>query len=385
MIEAERIKNLPPYLFAEIDRKIADKRALGIDIISLGIGDPDIPTPKNIIDIMKKEVENPENHRYPSYYGLPAFRDAVAEWYSKKYDVSLNSSDEILPLIGSKEGIAHIYWAFVDPGDIVLVPDPAYPVYATGVILAGGSPYAVPLLEENGFLPDFENIPKDVADKAKIIIINYPNNPTAAIVNEEFFDTAIEFCTKHNIVLCHDFAYAEIAFNGYKPPSLLQREGAIDIGVEFYSLSKTYNMTGWRIGSLAGNKNIIDALGRVKTNIDSGIFNATQKAGIEALTGPQNIVKEMCDTYKERRDFAVSKLRSYGFSFAEPKASIYIWIKVPDGYSSTSFATKVLEEAAVVISPGNAYGKYGEGYFRISLTINTDRLNEALNRIGDIL
>lgn len=381
MQEANRIKALPPYLFAEIDRKIAELKKRGKDVISLGIGDPDLPTPKHIVDEMVKQVQEPSNHKYPSYYGLPEYRQSVANWYSRKFGVQLHQEDEILPLIGSKEGIAHIYLALVDPGDVVLVAEPGYPVYQTGALLAGGQPVSMPMSEANDFLPDLGAIDPNVAKKAKLMMINYPNNPTAAIAPESFFDEAIEFCAKHDIVLCHDFAYAEICYEGYKAPSLLERPGGKDVGVEFYSLSKTYNMTGWRIGSMAGNKDVVEALGRVKTNIDSGIFNAIQKAAITALDGPQDCVKQMCDIYQRRRDRIVGRLESIGLDVRKPKASIYIWLRVPEGETSQSFATKLLEEASVVVSPGNAYGDSGEGFIRLSLTLEDSRIDEALDRI----
>lgn len=381
MQEANRIKTLPPYLFAEIDRKISQLKKQGKDVISLGIGDPDMPTPKHIIDEMIKQVQEPANHKYPSYYGLPEYRQSVASWYSRKFNVGLHPDEEVLPLIGSKEGIAHIYLALVDPGDTVLIAEPGYPVYATGALLAGGQPVPMPVTEDNDFLPDLSAIDSTVAGKAKLMMINYPNNPTAATAPESFFDEAIEFCAKYDIVLCHDFAYAEICYDGYKAPSLLERPGGKDVGVEFYSLSKTYNMTGWRIGSLAGNKDVVEALGRVKTNIDSGIFNAIQRAAITALDGPQDCVKEMCDLYKRRRDLIVGRLQSIGLDVRKPKASIYIWLRVPQDETSQSFATKLLEEASVVVSPGNAYGASGEGFIRLSLTLEDNRIDEALDRI----
>ncbi len=290
MKSAERIANLPPYLFAEIDRKIAAKKAEGVDVISLGIGDPVEPTPTHIIDAMVKEVKDPANHRYPSYFGLPEFRAAIARWYKRRFDVDLDSDTQVLPLVGSKEGIAHIHVAYVDPGDTVLVPDPGYPVYNSGTILAGGTSYFMPLLADNDFLPDLDAIPADVAAKAKLMFINYPNNPTSAVATEEFFAKVVDFAKKNDIVVAHDFPYSELTFDGYRAPSFLSTPGAIDVGVEFHSLSKTYNMTGWRIGWVTGNAEVIEALGRVKSNIDSGIFNAIQKAGIVALEGPQDII-----------------------------------------------------------------------------------------------
>ncbi|MBI4744454.1 MAG: LL-diaminopimelate aminotransferase [Actinobacteria bacterium] len=385
MQQANRIANLPPYLFAEIDKKIAKKKADGVDVISLGIGDPDQPTPDHILKRMCKEVRNPKNHQYPSYYGLPEFRKSIAEWYYKRFKIELNHDTEVLPLIGSKEGIAHILLALVDPGDVSLVPDPGYPAYNTGTILAGGIPHFIPLLRENNFLVDFDKIDEETAKKSKIVFINYPNNPTAAIADINFYNKAVEFAKKHNIVICHDFAYSEITYDGYTAPSFLETEGAREVGVEFHSLSKTYNMTGWRIGFVVGNADVIEALGRVKTNIDSGIFNAIQYAGVEALTSSQECVSKMCEIYKRRRDLVVETLNALGWNVSKPKGSIYIWASVPSGYTSASFATHVLEKAGVVVSPGNAYGSSGEGYFRISLTINDERLKEALDRIRKIL
>jgi LL-diaminopimelate aminotransferase len=382
---AKRIQNLPPYLFAEIDRKIAAKKAEGVDVISLGIGDPVEPTPQNIISAMIREVQDSANHRYPSYFGLPEFRKAIAGWYGRRFGVPLDPDTQVLPLVGSKEGIAHIHVAYVDPGDVVLVPDPGYPVYNAGTILAGGKSYFMPLLAENEFLPDLDAIPADIADQAKLMFINYPNNPTSAVATEEFFAEIVDFAHKHDIVVAHDFPYSEISYEGYVPPSFLATPGAIDVGVEFHSLSKTYNMTGWRIGWVAGNEGVIEALGRVKSNIDSGIFNAIQKAGIEALEGPQDIIDEMNVIYKRRRDMVISTLDELGLEAYKPKAAIYVWVKVPEGHTSASFAELILEKAGVVIPPGSGYGPSGEGYIRISLTVPDDRLKEALERIAGTL
>jgi LL-diaminopimelate aminotransferase len=383
--QANRIANLPPYLFAEIDKKIAKKKAEGVDVISLGIGDPDQPTPDHIVKRMCEEVKRSENHQYPSYYGLSAFRKSIADWYYNRFKLKLDQETEVLPLIGSKEGIAHILLALVDPGDISLVPDPGYPVYNTGTILAGGTPHFVPLLAENNFLIDFDKIDDEIAKKSKVMFMNYPNNPTAAVADMNFYNKAVEFAKKYDIVICHDFAYSEITYDGYSAPSFLQAEGARDVGVEFHSLSKTYNMTGWRIGFVVGNADVIEALGRVKTNIDSGIFNAIQYTGVEALTSSQECVAEMCGIYKKRRDIVVETLNNSGWNISKPKGSIYIWVPVPSGYTSASFATHILEKAGVVVSPGNAYGASGEGYFRISLTIGDERLKEALDRIKKVL
>lgn len=382
---ARRIESLPPYLFAEIEKKIEAKKAAGVDVISLGIGDPVEPTPANVIECLGREAADPANHRYPSFAGMPAFRQAISAWYEKRFGLHFDAVKEVLPLIGSKEGIAHIQVALVDPGDTVLVPDPGYPVYKSGAILAGGTPYFMPLLPENEFVPKLSDIPAEVARAARVMFLNYPNNPTSAVVAQGFFDEVVAFAKEYDIVVAHDFPYSEIVFDGYEAPSFLATPGARDVGVEFHSLSKTYNMTGWRIGWVLGNHEVIEALGRVKTNIDSGIFNAIQKAGIEALTGPQEIVADMCAIYKRRRDVVVKTLRDIGIEIEAPKATIYVWARVPEGHTSESFATLVLEKAGVVVPPGNAYGPSGEGYIRISLTTKDDRLAEALERIQQAL
>lgn len=385
MKQANRIKNLPPYLFAEIDKKIQLKKAAGVDVISLGIGDPVEPTPTHIIAKLNEALKDVQNHRYPSYYGLPAFRVAIADWYKKRFQVSLDPDTEVLPLIGSKEGIAHIHLAYIDPGDVVLVPDPGYPVYSTGCILAGGESYFLPLKEENDFLPDLSAIPESVAKKAKLMFLNYPNNPTAAVAGLDFFTEVVEFAQKYDIVVCHDCPYSEITFDGYTAPSFLNAPGAKEVGIEFHSLSKTYNMTGWRIGWACGNAEVIEALGRVKSNIDSGIFNAIQYAGIEALRGPQNSIEEMRQIYTRRRDLVLTYLNKLGLKARKPLGTIYVWVKVPEAHTSATFATLVLDKAGVVLSPGAAYGPSGEGYVRISLTIKDERLQEAMERIESCL
>lgn len=385
MRQATRIESLPPYLFAEIDRKIAAKRAEGVDVISLGIGDPCEPTPDHIVRALCAEAAEPENHRYPSYFGLPAFRRSIADWYKRRFDLEFDPDTEVLPLVGSKEGIAHIHVAYVDPGDVVLVPDPGYPVYNAGTILAGGTSYFMPLTEENDFLPDLDAIPAEVAAKAKLMFLNYPNNPTAATATEEFFQKVVAFAKKHDIVVAHDNPYSEITFDGYTAPSFLSTPGAREVGVEFHSLSKTYNMTGWRIGWVLGNAEVIEALGRVKSNIDSGIFNAIQKAGIVALEGPQDCVDTMRKIYRRRRELVIDTLAGMGIKAKSMKATIYVWIKTPNGHTSASFAQLVLEKAGVVISPGAAYGPSGEGYVRISLTVPDERLKEALDRMARTL
>ena len=385
MVErAERLKKLPPYLFKELDRKKEELISKGVDVIDLGVGDPDIPTPRPIVDTVKKAAEDPENHKYPSYSGMIEFRKAVSEWYKKRFGLQLDPEKEIISLIGSKEGIAHFPLAFVDPGDIVLVPSPAYPVYYISTIFAGGKPYSMPLLEENNFLPDLNSIPEDVANKAKIMFINYPNNPTSATADLDFFKKVVDFAKRHNIIVCHDAAYTEITFDGYKAPSFLEVEGAKDIGIEFHSLSKTYNMTGWRIGFAVGNSSLIEALGAVKSNIDSGLFQAIQIAGITALNLDRSWIEKNIEIYKRRRDIMVDALNRIGLSVEPPKATFYLWIKVPKGYTSAQFATRLLEEAGIVVIPGNGFGEPGEGYIRISLTQKDERLKEAVSRIEKI-
>ncbi|MCL4554039.1 MAG: LL-diaminopimelate aminotransferase [Actinobacteria bacterium] len=381
MRTANRIANLPPYLFAEIDRKKEEKIAQGIDVISLGIGDPDLPTPENIIAAMAEAIQDPSNHQYPSYFGAKRYREACAEWMNRRFGVSLDPDTEVLALIGSKEGIAHVFIAYVDPGDVTLVPGSGYPVYHTGGILVGGESWFMPMTEENDFLADFESCPPEVLKRAKMMFISYPNNPTSAIATPEYFDRAIAFAKEHDLLLIHDNAYSEIGFDGYKPISILERPGAKEVAIEFFSCSKSYNMTGWRIAFAAGNPSAIKALGTVKSNIDSGAFTAVQDAAIEAMLGPQDITDELSDVYQRRRDMVMDALADAGLSARIPKGTIYVWVKVPSGHDSASFATKVLEEANVIVAPGNAYGPSGEGYVRISLATPDDRLAEALDRI----
>ncbi len=381
MRTARRIENLPPYLFVAISRKIAEKRAQGKDVISLAVGDPDIPTPRHVIERLCQAAQDPQNHRYPESEGLPEFRGAIAQWYEKRFGVTLDSDREVLPLIGAKEGIGHIALCFIDPGDIALVPDPAYPVFSMGTMFAGGSSYYMPLTEDNDFLPDLDRVPEDIARKAKILWINYPNNPTAAVAELEFFERAVAFARKYDIAVCHDGPYTEVAFDGYRPVSFLEAAGAMEVGVEFHSLSKSYNMTGWRVGMVVGNAKIIDALRRVKSNLDSGIPQAIQHAAIEALTGPQDCVAEHNAIYQRRRDRLLQTLSQIGLKARPPRASLYIWARVPEGYNSLEFATSLLEEAEVVVTPGIGYGKHGEGYIRLSLTIPDERLEEALARL----
>jgi len=381
MRTARRIEKLPPYLFVTISKKIEEKRAQGEDVITLAVGDPDIPTPRHVIERLCQAAQDPQNHRYPESEGLPQFRNAIAQWYEKRFGVALEPDREILPLIGAKEGIGHIALCFIDPGDIALVPDPAYPVYSIGTMFAGGSSYYMPLTEDNEFLPDLDRIPAEIARKAKILWINYPNNPTAAVADHEFFERVVAFARKYDIAVCHDAPYTEVAFDGYRPVSFLEASGAMETGVEFQSLSKSYNMTGWRVGMVVGNAGIIDALRRVKSNLDSGIPQAIQQAAIEALTGPQDCVTEHNTIYKRRRDRVLQTLNQIGLKARPPSASLYIWARVPAGYTSLEFATSLLEDAGVVVTPGIGYGKYGEGYIRLSLTVPDQRLEEALARL----
>ncbi|MDK2901548.1 MAG: LL-diaminopimelate aminotransferase [Thermosediminibacterales bacterium] len=385
MEKATRIKKIPPYLFAEIDKKKEAAIKRGVDVISLGIGDPDLPTPGYIIESLYRSVQNPANHQYPSYIGSLNFRKAVADWYRRRYNIELDPETEVMALIGSKEGIAHMFWAYIDPEDYALIPDPAYPVYKTGTIFAGGVPYIMPLRAENNFLPDLSAIGIEIAKKAKLMFLNYPNNPTASVASLEFFQRVVDFAREHNILVCHDSAYIDITFDGYKAPSILQAQGAKDVCVEFGSLSKPFNMTGWRIGYAVGNKEALANLAVIKTNIDSGQFNSIQDAAIDALEGPEDQINRMIEVYKKRRDLVVDTLKNIGIDIEKPKGTFYIWAPVPHGYTSAQFAEMLLEQTGVIVSPGNAYGNYGEGYFRISLTISEARLIEALERMKKYL
>ncbi|WP_460007843.1 LL-diaminopimelate aminotransferase [Methanogenium cariaci] len=378
---AHRLDNLPPYLFARIDAMKAEKRAQGVDVIDLGVGDPDLPTPSHIIESLVEAARNPATHHYPDYTGMLSYREAVAAWYMSRFGVELDPKTEVLALIGSKEGIAHVPEAFVNPGDYVLVPDPGYPVYKTSTLFAEGNIWEMPLKEENGFLPDFSAIPSDVCSKSRLMFLNYPNNPTGAIAPVSFFEEAIEFAKEHDVIIVHDNAYSEISFDGYKAPSFLEVDGAMDVGIEMHSLSKTYNMTGWRIGMAAGSADIIAGLGRVKTNIDSGAFDAIQMAGITALTSSQECIADSCAVYEERRNLLVSGLRGLGFEVTSPKATFYVWMKVDD---SMEFAAKMLNEAGIVVTPGTGFGKAGEGYVRFAITRSVERIEEALERMRGV-
>jgi len=381
---AERVRQIPPYLFAEIDRKKRELRAKGADLIDLGIGDPDIPTPGRIIDRLTKAAHDATNHRYPSYEGMLDFRQAVADWYQRRFGVSLDPEAEVLTLIGSKEGIAHIPLAFVNPGDYVLVPNPGYPVYRVATLFAGGTPHFMPLVGENGFLPELSKIPTGVAEKAKLLFINYPNNPTAAVAERSFFEEVVKFADRHGIIVCHDAAYSEIAFDGYRPMSLMEVEGAREVGIEFHSLSKTFNMTGWRIGFAVGNREIVGALGRIKTNIDSGVFQAVQIAAAEALNGYGTETEEIIRVYTARRDLLVQAIRAAGLEVEPPRATFYLWVAVPSGYTSAQFAAHLMEKSGIVATPGIGFGDSGEGYIRFALTVGEDRLREAASRLKEL-
>lgn len=381
---AQRLERLPPYLFAEIDRQKKEVRARGVDLVDLGIGDPDLPTPSHVIEALARAARDPKNHRYPDYEGLLAFREAAAAWYRQRFGVSLDPAAEVLALIGSKEGTAHIPMAFVDPGDVVLVPDPGYPVYAAGTWFAGGEPYFLPLRAERDFLPDLDAIPADVARRARMLFLNYPNNPTAAGASPEFFDRVVAFARRHGVIVCHDAMYSELRFDGYEPPSFLQVSGAKEVGVEFHSCSKTYSMTGWRIGFVVGNRQVVAGLGRVKTNVDSGVFQAVQEAAIAALTGPQDYVGWARAIYQERRDIVVGGLRKLGLPVTSPRATFFVWAPVPNGSDSRKWASRLLQEAGVVVTPGVGFGPSGEGYYRIALTVDKARIAEAMERVAKL-
>jgi LL-diaminopimelate aminotransferase len=372
------MSNLPPYLFARIDEMKAEQQKKGVDIIDLGVGDPDLATPPHIVASLCEAAKNPENHHYPSYVGMPAYRCAVADWYKQRFGVTLDAGKEVVALMGSKDGIAHIAEAFVNPGDYVLAPSPGYPVYRTGTLFAEGRVHEMPLTRKNNFIPVLADIPKDVAKKAKIIYINYPNNPTAAIAPDGFYREVVDFARDNNIVVVSDNAYSEISFDGYRAPSFLETKGAMDVGIEMHSLSKTYNMTGWRIGMAVGNAEILAGLGRVKTNVDSGVFNAVQHAAITALRGSQDCVREACAIYQERRDVLITGLRSLGFDVPTPKATFYVWVPVND---CMAFSAKLLNEAGIVATPGVGFGASGEGYVRFAITRPAARINEAIERM----
>lgn len=378
---SERIENIPPYLFAEIDRKVEAAKAKGLDIINLGIGDPDTPTPKDIVDKMHESINDPETHNYPPYQGTAPFRKACADWMKKRFGADINPDNEIIALIGSKEGIAHLFFAFVDKGDYTLVPDPAYPVYRNGTVLAGGTPYLMPINPANNYLPELDKIPEDIAKKSKLIFLNYPNNPTGAIANLGYFKEVVDFAEKYDLLICHDQAYCEMTFDGYVAPSFFQVEGAKKRCIEFFSHSKTYNMTGWRIGWAAGGAEPMKALGVIKNNIDSGVFKAIQRAGITALESDQAEIDKLNVMYKKRQSIMIEGLKELGWDVKPSAATFYLWLPVPEGMTSVEFAEMMLEKTNIIVPPGNGWGDNGEGFFRIALTVNEERMKEAIQRM----
>ena len=379
---ANRVQQLTPYLFVNISRAIARKKADGIDVVSFGIGDPDIPTPDDVLDALDKGARKPANHRYPESEGLPEFRQSVSDFYQRRFSVELDPESEVINLIGAKEGIAHASLCFIDPGDVSISPDPAYPVYEIGTMFAGGTTHFVPLKESNGYLMDFADIPTDVAKSAKTLWLNYPNNPTGAVADLAYFEDAVRYAKEFDLNLLHDACYTEVTFDGYVAPSVLQVPGAKDVSMEFHSLSKTANMTGWRVGAAVGNTQMVDALMRVKSNIDSGLSQAIQEMGIAALELPQEWIDANNAIYKSRRDRVVAALNEIGLPATAPNATLYIWTRVPDGFTSAEFATRLLEECDVVVTPGASYGSAGEGYIRLSLTIPDDQIDEGIRRIS---
>ena len=382
--KAKRINELPPYLFAEIDRRKREALARGVDLIDLGIGDPDIPTPPAIIERLIESASKPVNHRYPNSSGLAEFRHAVADWYRKRFNVKLDPGKEVVSLIGSKEGIGNMAVAFVNPGDLVLVASPCYPVYHIGTAFNGGKNYFLPLKKENHFLPELDSIPAEVAKQAKLLWINYPNNPTAAVADKDFFKRVVDFANEKNVIVCHDAAYTEMGYDGYRPMSFLEVEGAKEVGIEFHSLSKTFNMTGWRIGMAVGNAELVGGLAQAKSNLDSGIFQAIQEAGIEALELGDKIVEPSRKIYQERRDILVDGLRAVGLECEKPRATFYVWVSTPGRLSSAEFTAKLLEEAGVVTTPGNGFGEAGEGYIRFTVCVDKSKLKEVAERIRQI-
>ncbi len=381
-ISSYRLKRLPEYLFMELDRKKSEVMKRGVDVIDLGVGDPDLPTPREIVEEMKLRVEDPSNHTYPSYSGMASFREESARWMYSRFGVEVNPEDEIISLIGSKEGIFHLPMGVMDPGDVALVPDPGYPVYRSSVLISGGFPYPLPLLEENNFLPDLDSIPLSIYQRVKLLFINYPNNPTTVRAPLEFFEKALFYAKKHGFVVAHDAAYSEIYFDNNPPVSILEIPGAKDFSIEFHSLSKTFSMTGWRIGFAVGGREIISCLSKVKSNADSGVFKAIQWAGIKALRLGKKLVSSYIETYKRRREVMLKSLATAGFTVPGQDATFYLWVKVPEGESSMSFASLLLEKKGVLVTPGIGFGEFGEGYFRVSLTVEDRLLEEAARRIS---
>ncbi|MFI5027570.1 MAG: LL-diaminopimelate aminotransferase [Solirubrobacterales bacterium] len=378
---SKRLEAMPPYMFAELERRVADKRAAGIDVISLGIGDPDEPTYSHIVKAMQEAVADPGNQKYPSNRGRAEFREAFSDFYGGRFGVDIDPEDEVIPAIGAKECIYNLCFAFLDPGDLALASDPGYPVYTGGPILAGASAELLPLVPELGFAPDLSAVPAEIAARARLMFLNFPNNPTGAVVPEGFFETVVSFAREHEILVVHDNAYSETTYDGYVAPSFLATPGAKEVGVEVFSLSKGYNMTGWRCAAILGSAEAIKTYWRLKTNVDSGLFEAVQMAGVAALQGPSGPLERMNEAYARRRDLVIGALREIGVDVAASKGTIYVWAPVPEGHTSTSFSELVLEEAAVIISPGSMYGPSGEGFFRISLTTPDDRITEAVGRM----
>jgi LL-diaminopimelate aminotransferase len=378
---ARRLDQVPPYLFAELERNIAEKEQAGIDVISLGIGDPDLPTPEAVVAALAEAVRDPSTHQYPSNQGSKDFREAAAGFYLRRFGVELDPATDIVPALGGKEAVGHVCLALLEPGDLSLSPDPGYPPYTSGPLFAGAELEYLPLEEENGFLPDLDAVPAEKAARANVLFLNYPNNPTGAVVEPGFFERAVEFGRDHDVLVVHDNAYSEITFDGYRAPSFLETPGAKGVGIEIFSPSKGWNMTGWRSGLVAGNAEVVERYRQLKTNLDSGMFEAVQRATIAALTEAEGFPRQMSEVYRRRRDLVAEALAAIGLHVEPPKATPYFWVRVPEGYTSESFAELVLEEAAVVVSPGPAYGPSGEGFFRISLTVSDDRLGEAVRRI----
>ena len=378
---SDRLGKLAPYPFVEISRIIAEKRAAGADVVTFGIGDPDIPTPQPIIDRLLDASQDPPNHRYPETDGLPEVRRAIAHWYEQRFGVQLDPDKEVLPLIGAKEGIGHAAFCFLDPGDVALIPDPAYPVYGVGTMFAGAESHIMPLYERNGWLPELDAIPGPVADAAKLMWLNYPNNPTSAVATHEDLAAAVAYCREKDIALLHDAAYSEVGYEGYRATSCMQVDGAKDVSLEFHSLSKTYNMTGWCIGMAVGNAEMIRALFQIKANLDSGIPQAIQQMAIEALTGSQDCVDSNVEIYQRRRDRVIKALRTLGLTVDVPRASLYIWARVPEGFTSAELAARLLEETDIVVTPGSSYGQYGEGYIRLSLTTPDEQVEKGCQRL----
>ncbi len=382
---AKRLDAVPPYLFAELERKLAEKQREGVDVISLGIGDPDLPTPQPVVDALIAGARDAATHQYPTNHGSEELREAAAAFYGERFGVELDPGSEVVPALGGKEAVGHIALALLDPGDVALSPDPGYPPYTSGPLFAGAEPHYLPLEEANGFLPDLEAIPDEVAARANVLYLNYPNNPTGAVVQPGYFERAVEFARAHDLVVVHDNAYSEICFDGYVAPSFLETPGAKEVGVEIFSISKGWNMTGWRSGLVAGNAEVVERYRQLKTNLDSGMFEAVQRATIAALTESRDFPKEMSEVYRRRRDLVAEGLTAIGLEVAPPRATPYFWVRVPEGHTSESFTELVLEQAGVLVSPGPAYGPSGEGFFRISVTVPDERLEEAVRRIESSL